>query len=42
MAFLECGFAGADRGTIRLCADLIGGWRELAKGWGFYAEDFLG
>ena len=41
MEFFECGYSGANKDIIRMCADLDVGWRKLSKGWGFYAEDYL-
>jgi hypothetical protein len=41
MDYFECGYAGANKDSIRMSADLDVGWRNLKKGWGFYAEDYL-
>ena len=41
MASLDCGYAGREKETIRLCADLNRGWKNLGKAWGFDEQDFL-
>ena len=41
MELLECGYAGANKDIIRICADLDHGWTNLGGAWGFDKTDYL-
>jgi hypothetical protein len=41
MELFECGYAGANKDIIRICADLDHGWKNLGKAWGFDETNYL-
>jgi hypothetical protein len=41
MELFECGYAGANKDIIRMCADLDHGWTNLGRAWGFDRTNYL-